>query len=89
MILYRPTDCHRRRGGAVGNLAHHAALRSGEKTAPAIRGIKHPEYRQALRLRGSGFFYSGVAPEIRAISAQRGGVVAVEAFSAAGGPAGR
>ncbi len=40
-MLYRSTDCRRRCGAAVENLAHSASFHSREKIAPSNPGIKH------------------------------------------------
>jgi hypothetical protein len=41
--VYRSTECRRRGGAAVENLAHSASFHSGENNAPSKRGIKHLE----------------------------------------------
>jgi hypothetical protein len=41
-MLYRSTDCLRRGGAPVKNLAHNASLDAGEDNAPSRPGIKHP-----------------------------------------------
>jgi hypothetical protein len=40
-MVYRSTDCRRRCGAAVENLAHSASFHSWENNAPSKRGIKH------------------------------------------------
>ncbi len=40
-MLYRSTDCLRRRGAAVENLAHSASLQHAVNNAPSKPGIKH------------------------------------------------
>src|SRR4029077_4438545 len=42
-MVYRSTDCRRRCGAAVENLAHSASFHSMENTAPSKPGIKHLE----------------------------------------------
>jgi nitrate/nitrite transport system permease protein len=40
-MMYRSTDCRRRCGAAVENLAHSASFHSWKNNAPSKRGIKH------------------------------------------------
>ena len=40
-MLYRSTDCLRRAGAPMKNLAHSASFDSDEKNAPSKSGIKH------------------------------------------------
>src|SRR4051812_42645039 len=50
-MLSRSTDCLRRRGASMENLAHSASLHSGEKSAPSNPGIKQLEGGSAVRRR--------------------------------------
>ena len=51
-MLYRSTDCRRRCGAAMVNLAHSASFHSREKTAPSKPGTKHIEWMSQACGRG-------------------------------------
>src|SRR6185312_13131858 len=47
-MLYRSTDCLRRAGAPMKNLAHSASFDSDEKNAPSKSGIKHLDLGKSL-----------------------------------------